>query len=299
MYGCGNGGAAGPACQNVLPGIPGKGSLKFGGTSACRARFVKAQGCRRKIRATFMMSEKHQWHHEDSNMATTIAYGKKLPDFDNFSQFDGTTLAVSKLTDDTFTMKDKDGTSMVFEGEDFEKTQSVITGGTITSAEFYNSAGKRIYTFDGLEVDAADLYKVFALKSDPIRIIHGLMDGDDTVTGSKKKDSMWGFGGDDELDGKAGDDWLYGHRGNDTLTGGAGADHFAFLVGYDSDTVIDFDLTGKDQDFIYMDYYLYKSMTYTEDGGNLILELSTGDTLTLIGLEQADIEGKTKFFDFF
>ena len=227
----------------------------------------------------------------------TITYGKKLPVFDNFSQFDGSTLKISKFDDEAFTWKDRDGTSMVFEGQDFERTQSVITGGIIESAEFFNSKGQRIYTFDHLDADAAEIFKAFSFKSDPLRILHGLMNGDDTVTGSAKKDSMWGFAGDDTLKGKGGDDWLYGHRGNDTLTGGAGADHFAFLAGYDADTVTDFDLTDKDHDFIYMDYYLYKTMEYEQVGDDLILTLSTGDTLTLEGVLQADL--RLKHFDFF
>jgi hypothetical protein len=232
----------------------------------------------------------------------TISYGRKLPDFDNFSQFDGKTLKITKFNDETFTWKDKDGTSMVFEGEDFEKTQGVITGGAIESAEFFNSKGERIYTFDNLAADAAEIFKTFSFKSDPMRILHGLMDGDDTVTGSKKKDSMWGFAGDDKLDGKAGDDWFYGHRGDDTLTGSGGADHFAFLTGYDSDIVTDFDLTGKDQDFVYMDYYLYDDLVFTQNGANLILTLPTGDTLTLefeTEAEAAQVEGREKYFDFF
>jgi Ca2+-binding RTX toxin-like protein len=229
----------------------------------------------------------------------TITYGKKLPDFDNFAQFDGKTLKISKFNDEAFTWKDKDGTSMVFEGENFEKTQGVITGGTIESVEFYNSKGQRIYTFDNLDADAAEIFKTFSFKSDPIRVLQGLMDGDDTVSGSAKKDSMWGFGGDDTLNGRGGEDWLYGHRGDDILTGGAGADTFAFLTGYDSDTVKDFDLTGKDHDFIYIDYYLYQDLVFTQDGANLILELSTGDTLTLENVTQAQIEGKDKYFDFF
>lgn len=229
----------------------------------------------------------------------TIVYGKKLPDFDNFSQFDGKTLKITKFNDESFTWKDKDGTSMVFEGENFEKTQGVITDGTIQSAEVFNNKGQRIYTFDNLDVDAADIFKTFSFKSDPIRILHGLMDGDDTVTGSAKKDSMWGFGGNDTLNGRGGNDWLYGHRGDDILTGGAGADTFAFLTGYNNDTVTDFDLTGADHDFIYIDYYLYKKMTFTQDGADLILELASGDTLTLENVTQAQIEGKDKYFNFF
>ena len=227
-----------------------------------------------------------------------VYYNKNVQNFDNFSQFDKT-LKLTQLNDETFTMKDKDGTSMVFEGEDFERTQKVVTGGTITSAEFVTKSGKILYTFDGLSVDAELIYKAFTFGKDPMRIIHGLMDGDDTVRGSAKNDSIWGFGGNDRLFGGAGNDFLYGHRGDDIMTGGKGADTFVFATGYDNDTVTDFDLTGSDHDFIRLDYYLYKGMTYSEVDGNVTLTLASGDSLTLTGVTQAQIEGKTQFFDFY
>lgn len=228
-----------------------------------------------------------------------VTYTKKLPNFDNFSQFDGRTLKLTALDGDSFTLKDKDGTSMVFEGKNFERTQSVVTGGTIESAEFFNSDGKRIYTFENLSVDAEVVYKAFTLDKDPFRILHGLMDGDDTVSGTKKNDSLWGFAGNDRLYGKAGNDWLYGHRGDDVLTGGKGRDTFVFLVGYDHDTVTDFDRTGTDHDFIRMDYYLFDDIVYSEANGSVTLTLPTGDALTLNNITQAQIEGNTKYFDFF
>jgi Ca2+-binding RTX toxin-like protein len=228
-----------------------------------------------------------------------VTYASILPKFDNFSQFDGKTLKMTELAGDTFTLEDKDGTSMVFKGNNFERTDSVVTGGTIKSAQFFNADGERIYTFEGVTADAETVYKAFTLDKDPQRIIHGLMEGNDTVAGTKKADSLWGFGGDDTLNGKGGLDWLYGHRGTDTLTGGTGADTFVFLTGYDSDTVTDFDLTGSDHDFIRMDYYLFQDIVYTENAGNVTLTLPSGDALTLLNVTQAEIEGVTKFFDFF
>ncbi len=228
-----------------------------------------------------------------------ITYGKILPSFDNLSQFDGDTLTLKALDGDSFTMKDKDGTSMVFEGDNFERTQSVVTGGTITSAEFLNSDGKRLYTFENLSVEAELVYKAFTFDNDPYRILHGLMDGNDTIVGTTRRDSIWGFAGDDTLKGRDGKDWLYGHRGDDTLIGGKGRDTFVFLVGYDHDTVTDFDRTGSDHDFIRMDYYLYDDIVYSETDGNVTLTLSTGDSLTLRNVTQAQIEGETKFYDFF
>lgn len=228
-----------------------------------------------------------------------LTYAKTLPKFDNFSQFDGKTLALRGLDGDGFTLRDKDGTSMIFEGKSFERTDSVVTGGTIESAEFFNSKGELLYTFDGLSADAQSIYKAFSFNKDPLRILNGLLEGDDTVRGSKGNDSLWGFAGDDRLQGGAGNDWLYGHRGNDTLTGGKGNDTFVFQAGYDHDTVTDFDRTGADHDFIRMDYFLFDDIVYSEAAGNVTLTLSTGDSLTLIGITQAQIEGNTKFFDFF
>lgn len=228
-----------------------------------------------------------------------VTYAKILPKFDNFSQFDGSTLKLSAMVGDSFTLKDGDGTTMVFQGNTFERTDSVITGGTIKSAEFFNSKGDKIYTFDNLAGDAEQIYKAFTLDKDPLRIVHGLMEGNDTVSGTKRGDNLWGFGGDDTLNGKGGNDWLYGHRGDDSLSGGTGADTFVFLTGYDDDTITDFDLTGLDHDFIRMDYYLFDDIVYSETAGSVTLTLATGDTLTLLNVTQAEIEDETRFFDFF
>ena len=228
-----------------------------------------------------------------------VTYASILPKFDNFSQFDGKTLKLTALTSDSFTLNDKDGTSMVFSGSNFERTDTVVTGGTIKSVEFFNAEGERIYAFENLAADAEAIYKAFTLDQDPLRILHGLMDGNDTVAGTKKADSIWGFGGNDTLNGKGGMDWLYGHRGNDALTGGTGADTFVFLTGYDNDTITDFDLTGTDHDLIRMDYYLFDDIVYSEAAGSVTLALPTGDSLTLLNVTRAQIEGETKYFDFF
>ena len=58
-----------------------------------------------------------------------VTYSSILPKFDNLSQFDGKSLKMTELTGDTFTLEDKDGTSMVFKGNNFERTDSVVTGG--------------------------------------------------------------------------------------------------------------------------------------------------------------------------
>ncbi|RYG95961.1 MAG: hypothetical protein EON57_15820 [Alphaproteobacteria bacterium] len=228
-----------------------------------------------------------------------VTYSKIVPKFDNFSQLDGKTLKLTEMTSGSFRLEDKDGTAMVFSGNNFQRTDSVVTGGTIKRADIYNADGDKLYSFETFTASAQEVYKAFSFDKDPMRIIHGMMEGDDTVSGTKRADNLWGFGGDDVLLGRGGSDWLYGHRGNDTLTGGVGADTFVFLAGYDHDTITDFDLTGSDHDFIRMDYYLYSDIVYTEADGNVTLTLSTGDALTLLNITTAEIQNKTQFFDFF
>jgi len=228
-----------------------------------------------------------------------VTYSKIVPKFDNFSQLDGKTLKLIDMTSGSFRLEDKDGTAIVFSGNNFQRTDSVVTGGTIKRADIFNADGDKLYSFESFTANAQEVYKAFSFDKDPMRIIHGMMDGDDTVSGTKRADNLWGFGGDDVLLGRGGSDWLYGHRGNDTLTGGVGADTFVFLAGYDHDTITDFDLTGSDHDFIRMDYYLYNDIVYSEADGNVTLTLSTGDALTLLNVTTAEIQGKTQFFDFF
>lgn len=228
-----------------------------------------------------------------------VTYAKILPKFDNFDQFDGNTLKLRSMSGDTFTLKDRDGTSMVFSGNNFDRTERVVTEGTIKGATFYNGDGEKIYSFENLTADAEVIYKAFTLDKDPMRIIQGLLEGSDTVGGTKRADTLWGYAGDDTLFGKAGADLLSGGTGNDTLAGGTGADTFVFAAGSDHDTVTDFDRTGSDHDFIRMDYFLFDDIVYSEAAGDVTLTLSTGDSLTLIGIAQAQIEGNTKFFDFY
>lgn len=228
-----------------------------------------------------------------------VQYSKNVPRFDSFGQLDGKTLKLTELTGSEFTLEDADGTSIVFAGRNFDRTQGVVTGGTITGAEFLDDEGEVLYTFDGLGADAQKIYKAFTLDKNPLRIIDGLMAGKDIVNGNAEDDVLWGFGGNDKLFGRAGDDFLYGHRGNDRLTGGLGADTFLFVTGYDQDTVTDFDLTGADHDFIRIDYFQFDEIIYSESNGNVTLTLPTGDSLTLLDVTQAQIEGRTKFFDFY
>lgn len=228
---------------------------------------------------------------------TKVLYTDDLTDHENLGSFDTATFELASVSKKEVIFIDGSGAGMILHGAHITLKKGVITGGTITSAEFYDADDNKIYTFKNADASAADIYKTYSLDHNPIRVMHGLMGGNDVVTGSKMDDSLWGFYGDDVLTGRLGDDSLFGHQGNDTLTGGRGADSFALTYGGDHDTVTDFDVKGKDHDFIYMDYYLYDGMTIEKDGNDLVLTLETGDQMTLENVRKADLT--IDHFDFF
>ena len=73
--------------------------------------------------------------------------------------------------------------------------------------------------------------------------------GDQTLTGTDRKDRLEGGDGDDRLSGSGGNDQLAGGRGSDTLSGGDGADTFKVMDAADTleglDRVTDYE-TGVD-----------------------------------------------------
>ena len=75
-------------------------------------------------------------------------------------------------------------------------------------------------------------------KEDHIEHVQG-SNNDDSLTGNRGDNMLWGLGGNDELDGEDGDDTLSGGAGNDDLDGGDGVD--SLNGGYGADM-----LTGGD-----------------------------------------------------
>jgi len=82
------------------------------------------------------------------------------------------------------------------------------------------------------------------------KAINALQSGDDDITGSIKRDRLWGGAGNDairgadgndKIDGGDGQDTIDGGAGADRMTGGAGADVFRFAVGAGlADVITDF-----------------------------------------------------------
>ena len=138
------------------------------------------------------------------------------------------------------------------------------------------------------------------------------------IKGTNKADSLLGTAGDDVISGGRGNDWLEGGAGNDTLTGDAGHDTFVLRANGGHDTVTDFNAS---EDVVMFDtqsgvydgmlgwsagpslwdgaqiYNSHETLVctvhsgdYNADGiGDTQFEMSSGATLTLLGVDPSDL----------
>jgi Ca2+-binding RTX toxin-like protein len=97
---------------------------------------------------------------------------------------------------------------------DFEITNGVVTGGTLTGIrEFFN--GLLVYEVTGVSVSASAFYN-WALTGQTFTALSAIFAGADTITGTQFDDYLLGFGGNDIIDGGLGADTMNGGTGDDT-----------------------------------------------------------------------------------
>lgn len=97
------------------------------------------------------------------------------------------------------------------------------TMGTVTSFALFKGAGvDPLFSISDLSVSPSTL---LGHTDSPFAVVKALFSGDDTITGSGKSDTLYGFDGNDAISGGAGHDRLFGGDGNDNLNGGDGHDH--------------------------------------------------------------------------
>lgn len=111
--------------------------------------------------------------------------------------------------------------------------------------------------------------------------------GNDVLYGEDGNDVIRGGKDNDTVDGGAGNDSLYGDIGNDYLTGGAGNDRFYFDLLAGDDTVFDFE---KGIDVLNIASSVYHAVNdvlahTTYNGGNAIVDLGSGNSITVIGID--------------
>jgi Ca2+-binding RTX toxin-like protein len=110
--------------------------------------------------------------------------------------------------------------------------------------------------------------------------------GDDLVFGGAGADTLFGGQDQDQLFGEDGDDALSGDLGFDTLTGGPGADRFLIRAGAGADVAADFNAAEGDR----VQLFAGQAFVLTVVGGQAVVDLGGGASLTLAGVSQASAD---------
>ena len=126
--------------------------------------------------------------------------------------------------------------------------------------------------------------------------------GDDTLRGGQGFDRLFGGDGNDTLFGGAGFDTLIGGTGNDLLLGNFNADRFVFADGHGNDTIGDF---ATDNGFEKIDLSNVSAIVNlfdllnnhaTQAGANVLIDTGGGDSITLTGVNLADLDSSDFVF---
>jgi len=117
--------------------------------------------------------------------------------------------------------------------------------------------------------------------------IYGVTIDGTVVTGADSHPNhLRGTAGNDDLTGGSSHDTLIGMAGDDVLTGGAGADHFVFGEGSGHDVVTDF---GVGDSLKISDLRHGVGVKLLDNGTDTVVQLSTGDSITLLGVHLSDL----------
>lgn len=165
--------------------------------------------------------------------------------------------------------------------------QGELVAGTVNKISF--AYGGDVYAVaKGLSLDAVFIEN--AIETGGSWAMIPASEGNDTVTGSKDHDHVFGGDGNDRLEGYAGRDIMDGAYGDDRLFGGKGADTFKFRSQENGfDKIIDFDAAGGPgrQDMIDLGGAAYEKSAH--EMGTLI-SFDDVDAILLIGVKPRQID---------
>lgn len=113
--------------------------------------------------------------------------------------------------------------------------------------------------------------------------------GADSLNGGKGKDILKGGNGKDKLKGGAGEDILQGENGNDLIFGNGGADTIIFRKGHDKDRI-----KGFQDDIDILKIKGHGSVSdvladASDSGGNVVFDFGNGDMITVFNISKADL----------
>nr|BBA73373.1 hemolysin-type calcium-binding protein [Ochrobactrum sp. PW1] len=120
--------------------------------------------------------------------------------------------------------------------------------------------------------------------------------GDDILQGGNGSDLLYGGAHNDILYGGNGNDILDGGAGNDVLIGGNGSDTFLFNGGGGNDVILDFnpgeDILQIQKGINGLDISSADDLAdrVTQVGGNVVVDLGNGDTVTLVNTNADDVQ---------
>ena len=157
---------------------------------------------------------------------------------------------------------------------------------------------------DGTVWQHDDIMAVVYAYTDGNDEIFGLNSTDDSISGGLGDDTLWGANLNDTLNGNDGNDTLYGGNDDDTLMGGKGDDFLKGDEGNDTyvielddghDQIDNYDVAtaeGTTKDTLtFGDGIDKNSVTLTQDGTNLVIDISSTQSVTLIRYFQVGENG--------
>ncbi|MFC2950945.1 calcium-binding protein [Marinicaulis aureus] len=128
-------------------------------------------------------------------------------------------------------------------------------------------------------------------------------DGNDSLQGNPGDDELYGQAGNDDLRGGNDNDTLDGGSGNDTLRGNSGDDVFVYAPGADDDLIIGFEGGAGAGDVIDLSVYngVFDNFAdvlaaASDVGGNVVIDLGGGDSITLLNTTEASLNADDFLF---
>lgn len=124
-------------------------------------------------------------------------------------------------------------------GNHLQYQQGFPAGGNVTSL-LITVSGDNAYKFSNFSYTVSQAFDI--LSDPPEQAVQRILAGNDSITGSRFADTLFGYNGIDTVKGAAGNDFinggngndkLFGDAGNDTIVGGAGADQLHGGIGKD------------------------------------------------------------------
>lgn len=186
--------------------------------------------------------------------------------------------------------KGDEGDGFVLRGEGFTYDDGLVDQGFITSLTYVDSEVGALQRISGFRANAGQIAATniseFLEQLGEVGIPLSAK-----VIGSSKNDIIVAASGSDIILGGKGADEIDGGAGRDRLTGGRGPDVFVFEQGSGKDVIVDFDAHGGlgAQDLI--DASFSNDAVIRRDGKNTVLDWGHGDTLTLLNVKPAEIDG--------